>query len=120
MKSRRAALLTAVGVLLVPLATGAQQAGRTRCRMARDTGRRRLALARTVLASVLLGGCAPAVNFPSAFPTDWKLTTPPVHITGTLLRPEGLGPFPAMVLLHACAGVRPNHQSWAPQLADQV
>jgi dienelactone hydrolase len=34
--------------------------------------------------------------------------TPPVRISGLLAKPEGKGPFPAVVLLHTCGGVKPH------------
>jgi dienelactone hydrolase len=48
------------------------------------------------------------VSFPSA---DTSLA-----ITGHLYRPEGSGPFPAVVLLHGCAGIGPGHHRWAEKL----
>ncbi len=35
-----------------------------------------------------------------------------------LFRPDGAGPFPAVVLLHGCAGLLPKHEDWAETLAD--
>jgi len=43
---------------------------------------------------------------------------PPRQIRGLLARPEGAGPFPAVVLLHTCGGVRPHvSQDWPRYLA---
>ena len=38
--------------------------------------------------------------------------------TGTLRQPSGAGPFPAVVLLHTCAGVAPHMYEWADRLRD--
>jgi len=37
----------------------------------------------------------------------------------TLYRPDGPGPFPAVVVLHACLGVRTKDTRWAEELRDQ-
>ncbi len=37
----------------------------------------------------------------------------------TLYRPDGTGPFPAVVLLHGCLGVRSKDTRWAESLRDQ-
>ena len=34
------------------------------------------------------------------------------QISGILVKPEGNGPFPAMVLVHGCSGIRPNIYMW--------
>ncbi|MFQ5914182.1 MAG: dienelactone hydrolase family protein [Nitrospinota bacterium] len=34
-------------------------------------------------------------------------------LVGTLYRPQGTGPFPAVVLLHGCGGLREYHTNWA-------
>ncbi len=39
-------------------------------------------------------------------------STSPVALIGYLYRPEGPGPFPAMVLLHTCAGLSTNQHQW--------
>jgi dienelactone hydrolase len=61
------------------------------------------------LALVLAPALAPAVTFES-------LTTPPVELTGLLYRPDGPGPFPAMVLLHGCGGIVRTEFGWAGEL----
>lgn len=38
------------------------------------------------------------------------------EITGWLYRPEGAGPFPAIVLAHSCAGVNAHTGMWAKRL----
>jgi len=36
--------------------------------------------------------------------------------TGALYKPDGPGPFPAVVVLHGCNGVSPQMQAWAQRL----
>lgn len=43
--------------------------------------------------------------------------TPGAPIRGVLFRPEGEGPFPAIVLLHDCRGIRAYLKGWARELA---
>jgi dienelactone hydrolase len=43
----------------------------------------------------------------------------PLEIAGTLVRPTGNGPFPAVVQLHGCAGVEEQSFRWARWLADR-
>jgi dienelactone hydrolase len=38
---------------------------------------------------------------------------PAAEVHGLLLTPVGAGPYPAVVLMHDCRGVRGNHRSWA-------
>jgi dienelactone hydrolase len=38
-------------------------------------------------------------------------------LTGKLTKPQGGGPFPAVVLMHGCGGINKFHQSWADKLA---
>lgn len=54
---------------------------------------------------LLLAGCALAVRFPSA--------DEPVTASGYLHRPDGTGPFAAMVLLHTCSGLHRHEFDWA-------
>ena len=49
-----------------------------------------------------------AVTFPSAASGQ--------GVTGVLHRPDGSGPFPAIVLLHHCAGIAPYHVDYAEWL----
>jgi len=58
-----------------------------------------------VLAAALAMACAPTVKYVDQvegvnFPVKESLA-----LTGKLYRPEGAGPFPAVVLMHGCAGV---------------
>src|ERR1051326_4325957 len=57
-------------------------------------------------ASVLFARCAPALSFPNA-PADTPLMIPAAES-----RPDGAGPFPAVVLLHGCHGVSKSVRSW--------
>ena len=41
----------------------------------------------------------------------------PLTLTGIVTKPAGGGPFAAVVLLHGCAGIRPNHGAWAAKIA---
>ena len=70
------------------------------------------------MAATLLTGCvartAPqTVRFPNMTPGT------PVTITATLVRPDGPGPFPAVVLLHGCAGIEAQAFRWARWLAER-
>jgi dienelactone hydrolase len=61
-----------------------------------------------VAASVILAACAgPSVTFPNATPGT------PRNIPAAEARPEGDGPFPAMVLMHGCHGVSASTRQWA-------
>jgi dienelactone hydrolase len=77
------------------------------------------AIAAMLLAGTLLGACATTgpdgdvVRFPNITPGQ------PTTITGTLVRPAGAGPFPAVVQLHGCAGVEAQSYRWARWLADR-
>ncbi len=41
---------------------------------------------------------------------------PGLPLWGHLNKPSGPGPFPALVLMHGCSGVRPTNVRWASQL----
>jgi len=57
--------------------------------------------------ALLLGGCAEHLaHFPTASPGA------SVTVSGSLLRPEGTGPLPAMVVLHHCAGITEVITDW--------
>ena len=73
---------------------------------------RRFQLTAALLAA-LLPGCAGRVSFPSATPGT------PTEITATLVKPEGPGPFPAVVQLHGCEGLKPQSYRWARWFADR-
>lgn len=58
----------------------------------------------------------PALTDPAL--TDAPIRVPltgtgePDHLTATLSKPQGAGPFPAVVLLHGCGGLRSNGAHW--------
>jgi dienelactone hydrolase len=41
---------------------------------------------------------------------------PSIPLKGFLARPEGNGPFPAVVLMHTCAGISEHEESWSDRL----
>ena len=47
--------------------------------------------------------------------TDARGTT---TLNAQLFVPDGEGPFPALVLLHGCAGIKDHHHRWAERFAD--
>jgi dienelactone hydrolase len=49
--------------------------------------------------------------------TQKKVSGDFVTLTGKLTKPQGEGPFPAVVLLHGCGGVNKFINSWADKLA---
>ncbi len=53
-------------------------------------------------AEILGSSAADSDSSPDLFP-----------IWGHLGRPEGKGPFPAVILMHGCGGIRPPHFQWA-------
>lgn len=67
-----------------------------------------------VLAIVAVTGCGPArVGFLNATPAA------PLTVLAETYRPDGPGPFAAVVLLHGCEGVSENTRRWARWLSDQ-
>lgn len=42
---------------------------------------------------------------------------PGIPLVGQLSKPEGVGPFPAVILFHDCFGIRPYQDGWAMKLA---
>ena len=67
-----------------------------------------------IVVAVLVAGCAAhgAVTFPNATPGVSRL------VPATELKPDGRGPFPAVVLLHGCHGVSPTLRRWAAWFRD--
>lgn len=60
-----------------------------------------------ITASVLLAGCATGrVSFDNVTPGA------PVRVKAEEYRPEGDGPFPALVLMHGCHGVSDSVRGW--------
>jgi dienelactone hydrolase len=74
-----------------------------------------------LLSGVLLGSLAlPTARAQTSTPLPAHVTfsdaTRHTQLSGSLYQPEGPGPFPAVVLLHGCAGILPKHHWWAKQL----
>jgi len=61
------------------------------------------------------------LNAASAGSVSFQSATPgkPDTVEGQLRKPEGSGPFPALVLFHGCHGVSPQVNAWARWLADR-
>ena len=57
---------------------------------------------------------ADIATFKSTYATA---TGTPVILTGKLTKPQDNGPFPAVVLLHECAGIKSYQDVWAERLA---
>jgi dienelactone hydrolase len=77
------------------------------------------ALAGCASPSGSLGGSAPgdphrSVKVTTGEPVSFANATPghPLRVPGTIYRPSGTGPFPAMVLLHGCHGVSASTRDW--------
>lgn len=67
-----------------------------------------------VLVVVAVTGCGPArVSFLNATPAA------PLTLPAERYRPDGPGPFAAVVLLHGCEGVSENTRRWARWLREQ-
>jgi len=74
-------------------------------------GSLRVATTTAIVAAGLLGGCASRTSIPTS---SGNLTLP-----ADLSRPDGSGPFPAVILLAPCGGVEPFMADWAGWLKDQ-
>lgn len=66
-----------------------------------------------IVVCAALCGCAGPVAFENATPNA------PARVEGRLVKPDGPGPFPALVLLHGCHGVSPQVYAWGRWLADR-
>ena len=67
-----------------------------------------------LLASTVIAGCATtSLSFPNATPGK------PLTVNAWEERPEGPGPFPAMVLMHGCHGVSRSNHEWSRWFRDQ-
>jgi dienelactone hydrolase len=65
-------------------------------------------------ASLLIAGCASSnLSFQNATPGT------PLTVPAWELRPAGPGPFPAIVLMHGCAGVSASNREWSQWFRDQ-
>ena len=63
-----------------------------------------------VVATLMIGCAQARLTFINATPGV------PIPVPATTYRPEGPGPFPAVVLLHGCEGVSENSRRWAEWL----
>jgi dienelactone hydrolase len=70
-------------------------------------------LAVLLLTAALATTCSGPVSFENATPGK------PDRVEGRLVKPDGAGPFPALVLLHGCHGVSPQVLAWGRWLADR-
>ncbi len=67
-----------------------------------------------LLVAALCAGCVSApLRFPNATPGA------PLDVPAWEYRPEGSGPFPAVVLFHGCHGVSPSNHEWARWFRDR-
>lgn len=66
------------------------------------------------LIALIAAGCASPVTFTSLESSGMT----PQQVGGSLVRPKGKGPFPAVVLLHTCGGVSVKDLVWAETLAN--
>jgi dienelactone hydrolase len=65
-------------------------------------------------ASILIAGCASTnLSFPNATPGT------PLTVPAWEERPTGSGPFPAVVLMHGCAGISESNHEWSRWFRDQ-
>jgi dienelactone hydrolase len=75
-------------------------------------------LTASLLIFLLLGGCVAATSSVSIPAT--ATTGGPEQIPATVYRPEGSGPFPAVVMMHDCSGLGPRSSGaparWAREL----
>ena len=62
-----------------------------------------------------LSACTNVVRFTSETPYVQQKGEP-LELKAYLSKPEGDGPFPAVILLHGCSGVAPRSRMWAERL----
>ena len=67
-----------------------------------------------IIGAVILAEAADIVTFKG---TDTTEDGTPLTLTGKLTKPQGNGPFPAVVLLHECAGIKSYQDVWAERFA---
>jgi dienelactone hydrolase len=74
-------------------------------------------------AGLLAAGCASGSATPPATSAPLpdrdgaiEFSSGPVRLSGQLSLPDGAGPFPAMILMHGCAGVGRAERGWAGAL----
>jgi dienelactone hydrolase len=66
-----------------------------------------------VVVNAVLTGCTSTAVFTSL---DINNSGKQQTLKGKLTKPDGDGPFPAVVLLHGCSGVQDHHYRWAGKL----
>jgi dienelactone hydrolase len=80
-----------------------------------------MALMALVLYFLLLAGCVPATSGLTLTTTRANGTVE--QISATMLKPEGPGPFPAVVIMHDCSGLGPRSSGspirWAMALVER-
>jgi dienelactone hydrolase len=70
-----------------------------------------------VILLMVLSACTNVVKF--AYETPYAQEKgEALELKAYLSKPEGSGPFPAVVLLHGCSGVAPRSRMWAQRLND--
>ena len=84
------------------------------------TSKKGLVILLPIIVMVLMVGisasgiAADIITFKSS---DATAAGTPLMLTGKLTKPQGNGPFPAVVLLHGCGGFREYQDVWAEKLA---
>ena len=71
----------------------------------------------TIFAIWLIGSAALAAENVSFKGTTKIASGDFITLTGKLTKPQGDGPFPAVVLMHGCAGIGKANDDWADKLA---
>jgi dienelactone hydrolase len=79
-------------------------------------------MGRKILIALLLLTFGAAMSAAAADTVTFKSTSKTkgnerLMLTGNLTRPDGHGPFPAVVLLHGCQGITAHYQNWLERLA---
>ncbi len=92
----------------------------SRKNLEKDRERRIFMIRRTIIAILMVLGTGMSVQ--AAETVTFKGSSPAENgesllLTGRLTRPKGNGPFPAVVLLHGCGGIRLYQDIWAERLA---
>ena len=68
-----------------------------------------------VIGTIFLGNCTSTLKY--KFKGTSGIGTE-IELGGNLFKPEGEGPFPAVVLLHACEGIISCNYTWADKLVE--
>src|SRR5580658_3640698 len=71
-----------------------------------------------IAALVLLAGCAAAPSQSLSIPEQQVpgSRVPSRPLSAVLVTPDGPGPFPVVILLHPCTGIKTNQTTWADRL----